>query len=606
MASNLLSRFRTARVFLAISLVISLVACGGGGGGGGPPTQSDTTAPTLVSLNATLSDGSTVNLTQSGVTPTIPSKSIFAAKYNETLACSQGQPVTGTFGDVSGTLTCAGGLMTLVPSSLDVGRKYTLSVKGTDSAGNTSPETVVAFMVTNPTPPKVVSVSIADGANDVSVSLSALTVTFDQGVSCSGNASLIQSVTYTVAGTKSCSGNVLTFTVTDSTKLFYGTNHSIVLAAGEVKNSVGQGNAVSTTRFTTERLPGGTRLFVANSGAVPDNGGQYISQIDLPAGALSTVPVINQFAFQWSIVADPRAGKVYSSGQGTFRGVDVIETVGGIATSTIRLDPNRSNIENYEALAVGPYGIYAAYSNYWGYPSQPELRNRVFMFDPRTNVELARSSRPFPDDSMTPRAIVAHPDPTVNRVYVAMVSKSALDLLGCRFMDYRPNTKGLIYELDGKTLEIVRSFDVGSVPIALALDAANGRLYVANAGDRSLSKVDLVTGTVKTVAPPSLGGCRQPEALVLSQDGKLWVANGNDGVHAFNGDLIEQQYIAIPGSPVTRGVAIANGLLFVTGIIPSTTAPTVSWVYEVDPAQGMVTRSLASGPQPSGITVLQP
>lgn len=152
MALNLFSRLtKTAGILLA---VMSIVACGGGGGGSDipsnpppvtpppvtPPPAGDTTAPTILSV------------TPSADAP-IAVLSPFAITFSEAITCPA-LSWTGTFGEVTGTVTCISanttgkGVWTLVPSvPLLYSKSYTLRVAGyQDLAGNTGVPYTSAFV----------------------------------------------------------------------------------------------------------------------------------------------------------------------------------------------------------------------------------------------------------------------------------------------------------------------------------------------------------------------------------------------------------------------------------------------------------------------------
>jgi YVTN family beta-propeller protein len=79
---------------------------------------------------------------------------------------------------------------------------------------------------------------------------------------------------------------------------------------------------------------------------------------------------------------------------------------------------------------------------------------------------------------------------------------------------------GNLYVIDATALQIARTISVGSFPISATLVPETDRLYVSNAGSRSLSVVDTATfAVVQTIALPW-----QPGQSALHPDGRLYVA----------------------------------------------------------------------------------
>lgn len=126
--------------------VFALVAgCGGGGGATADPVPPDTRKPVVTALWAKVLDGAVADM--SLMTPGVvgvPNRAIFVAEIDEvTQGCPTSAPVSGTFGDIAGSLVCVKGasgttsVWTLVPSApLGDGARITLTLTPTDVAGN--------------------------------------------------------------------------------------------------------------------------------------------------------------------------------------------------------------------------------------------------------------------------------------------------------------------------------------------------------------------------------------------------------------------------------------------------------------------------------------
>lgn len=463
------------------------------------------------------------------------------------------------------------------------------------------------------TPPQVASVSPTNGQPGVDPAIGQIVIDMSESVQCPGAASnvvTLQGGGMQIAGTLTCGSgaesNRLSFGL-GSVRLLYGTSYTVTIG-GSIRDLAG--NVMTTayvSQFATRAQPvvASTRIYTANSGATPTNGAQYVSAINPSGGYTVEHTTFSRSSYQWTIAADSAAGKVYSAGISTSRGVDVIDVATG-ATTSISFDPDESVFEYIEALAVGSSGVYVAYSNRQGWPYQPTLRNRIFRIDRLTQAVVGRSVRLTADDSlensMTPIALVVHPDPAVKRIYVLSAAMSVRDIIdaSCGTYAYQPGTVGTVTELDAETLAVVRTFAVGSVPISGVIDRSTNRLIVGNAGDRTFSAVDLTTGVVTTSARlASFIGCRQPVGMVLDASGRLLVSNAHDGVHVFDAALTETALVMTGSSSVPIGLAAATGKAYV-----ALWGMGYNSVAEITGTS--VTRTISVGLNPVGITAFTP
>lgn len=556
---------RLIRLTLAMLASLWLAACGGGGGGGNPPS-TDTEAPRFVSV--TPANGAT----------DVPTDTSIVALFSEAITCAA---TTIEVGGVPAEVSCSGKELTAQPKSkLPSGKTVaTVLPAPSDLVGNVGATTALAFttkLAADTLPPKLLSTSIADGATRVSVPLPAVTYTFDETIVCDKPALTLLSSGHSIAGTAVCTGTALVFTPDAASAAFYGADYALTLPAGVVADLAG--NAFATARvihFTTAKLALGPRLYTANSGANHDNGEEYVSRIDLVDYTVTPIAFTgdNSDSYQSFVAVDAATGLVYSSGFQTTRGIDVIDMPTG-ARSNFELDPNPDTTESIRGLALGPAGVYVVYANS-RFDSDKTIRNRVLRFDRLNHREVMRSvplADLLPDQpgAMTPTAIVVHPDAARKRLYVLssdMNAMNTIDMSCTAGWYYEPGTVGRVTELDAETLEIRRTFVVGSVPIAAVVDLAGDRLIVANAGDQSFSVIDLKAGTVADpVRPPSLTKCRQPQhgSLLLDRTGKLWVTNTFDGVHVFDRNLVETAFIATGEKSAPRGITTAGDRVYVT------------------------------------------
>ncbi|MFZ1627263.1 MAG: Ig-like domain-containing protein [Candidatus Moraniibacteriota bacterium] len=604
---------------LAAGLVIA--ACGGGGSGGDisppppPPLTADITAPSTPSnvvITATSSTSARVIWTPS-VDPTVAGATTSGMSGYQVLRC-QGAgcaPIT-VFANPS--------VPEVMLDGLSPGTTYRVAVLATDFASNRS-ETSTLAEVTLPTvppppppgdttPPQVATVSPVNGQLGVDPAIGQVVVEMSEQVQCPSavpNAVTLTGGGMQVSATLTCGADAQSNTLflgLGSQRLLYRTLYTVTIAGGVVKDLAGNAMAAaSVSQFTTTASPmaAAARVYTANYGATPANGRQYISSVDPSNGYAVEHVTLGLVSTQWAIASDAAAGKVYSAGIATSRGIDVIDVATG-ATSSISFDPDPAQFEYVEALAVRPEGVYAAYSNNMGYPGQPTLRNRIFRFDRLTQVELNRSGA-LTADSMTPVGLVAHPDPLTKRIYVLSATKSAMNVIdvNCGIRDYQPGTVGTVTELNAETLATLRTFSVGSVPMSGVIHQATNKLYVGNAGDRTISTVDLATGAVTTASRlATFTGCRQPGGMALDLTGaRLWVSDSNDGVHAFNLAMVETAFVSTGNKSFPYGLTFADGKLYA-----ALWGPGYNSVSEI--AGVSLARTVSVGPNPVALTTFVP
>lgn len=562
MLNFLIFRLLAAGKISLAALVLSLAACGGGGGG---TPEADTTAPAATAAQAIV--GTTViNLMTPGTT-NVPVNALFAFTWNEGIEpCAQ----TGSFGALSGTAVCANntdgrGVITLVaappPQYL---ARYDVVVTAVDAAGNAG--TFSTWWVTeaapDTTPPAVLSASIAPGATGISVTPTSIVLTLSKPVpTCDASKPVtLTSEFYAVVGTTACAGSTVTFTPSvTASRLFYKTAHTLKLPAGSVKDAAGNPLAADyALTFTTEGLPiTGPRLYTANKGEVNVQQ-RYISSVDLSHTSAVTHFVLPGVAHQWVIAVDGEGGKVYSAGQDTARGVDVIDVVTGLVAN---LRSALGGFEYIRNLAVGPSGVYVAFANTNAAGLQPTLSNRIFRFDRLTQAKIAESV-PLTDDALSPMAIII--DPTRKRIFVLSATISAINSFGCGLWDTSPGTQGVVTILHSESLAKLGSVVVGSVPVDGVVDVVGNRFIIGLAGDRIFATMNLDTLVVTTsVRPAGFVGCRQPIRMVLDANRVLWVTNGWDGVHTFNPDLVETSLVTTSGISVPTGITLVDGKPYV-------------------------------------------
>lgn len=87
------------------------------------------------------------------------------------------------------------------------------------------------------------------------------------------------------------------------------------------------------------------------------------------------------------------------------------------------------------------------------------------------------------------------------------------------------STADQVVELDGRSLEVVRGFDVPGQPRWLALHPVGKTLYVGSAFGADLHWIDLDSGVVETLPLPAIHrGVEDPVALSRRVTGDLWIS----------------------------------------------------------------------------------
>jgi YVTN family beta-propeller protein len=139
----------------------------------------------------------------------------------------------------------------------------------------------------------------------------------------------------------------------------------------------------------------------------------------------------------------------------------------------------------------------------------------------------------------------------------------------------RPNS---LVELDPVTNRVASVTRVGADPDSIA--ATEDAIWVANTGDRTVSRLDLATGHVRVV-----GGVAVAHALASSLSGDVWLTSFEDpvvtliasrGVPADDAFSSSPPQVRLPGS--AEGLAVGGGYLWVTSPSDSGGDDSVSWI----------------------------
>lgn len=147
-----------------------------------------------------------------------------------------------------------------------------------------------------------------------------------------------------------------------------------------------------------------------------------------------------------------------------------------------------------------------------------------------------------------------------------------------------------VARIDPAQVRVVASFFGGAVPAALVV--ARGSVWVANAGDATVTRFDPTTleeGALRTI---SVGN--RPSGIAYGADA-LWVANaGDDTVTRIDASTYATRTIPVGSEPVA--IAVGAGAVWVANSADRT-------VSRIDPATNEVVRTIEVQNAPTGIAV---
>jgi YVTN family beta-propeller protein len=147
-----------------------------------------------------------------------------------------------------------------------------------------------------------------------------------------------------------------------------------------------------------------------------------------------------------------------------------------------------------------------------------------------------------------------------------------------------------VARVDPADMRVLASSSAGATPAALVV--ARGSVWVANAGDSTVSRFDPATlgeGPLRTI---SVG--RRPTGIAYGA-GAIWVANAGDGtVTRIEPSTYATTTIRAGAEPVA--VAADDNDVWVSNSADRT-------VSRIDPATNDVVRTIAVGNTPAGIVV---
>lgn len=238
---------------------------------------------------------------------------------------------------------------------------------------------------------------------------------------------------------------------------------------------------------------------------------------------------------------------------------DSTTTAGVVEVKTEKPEYYDENIKN-NSLAISPDEKIAIVSN--------SDIDRIKVYDLENKKEIGELY-----DFVTPRHTAFSKDGT--RFYIS------------------DSSYGNIREFDAKTLEELRSFQVGKGVFGFTLTNKGDKIYANNQSESTVTVINLETGEIEKV----IDGFRQPrQGIVIDENDKfVYVTNfeGND-VRVINTDTLEIEK-TLSGIPSIRAISIdsENNLLYGA----SSSANTIN---VVDINTGEVIKSIPVGQEPYG------
>lgn len=210
-------------------------------------------------------------------------------------------------------------------------------------------------------------------------------------------------------------------------------------------------------------------------------------------------------------------------------------------------------------------------------PRLRELETRILNQDPQLATE------PLPTAGARPRLAARRPVAALLAVVAAViVAGIVVAVRDDPPRAARPTAPQVLpnslVELDPATNRVVSVTRVGAGPESIA--ATEDAIWVANSGDRTVSKLDLATRQLRVV-----GGVPVAHELASSLSGDVWLTSFEDPVVtliASRGEPADDAFsssppqVRLPGS--AEGLAVGGGYLWVTSPSDSGGDDSVSWI----------------------------
>jgi 6-phosphogluconolactonase (cycloisomerase 2 family) len=578
----------------AVLLVLAglLAACGGGGGGGGgysPPPMVTLSSIAVTAANPSFALGTTDQLTATGsysdgskkdltsqvtwAATTAGIVTISAAGLASTVAVGQTAitaTMSGVMGNGSLTVTAATVVsiaITAAASSFPLGTATQLTATGTYTDGTKKDLTSqVAWAATTA---GIVTISAAGVATSLAVGQTAITATLS-GVMGNGSvtvtAATLVSIAITPANPTIPPGKTLQFTATGTysdattkdltTTVAWGATPPSVATVGAgtgLASAVAVGTATISGTYTGVAITPVTLTVSATVYAYATNfGAGTVSQYVISTGgALSalTPATVAAGTSPFSVSVEPTGQYVYVANynantvsQYTIGANGVLAPVGSGSVATgshpngVTIDPSNQHayVVNFGANTVSQYNI-------------------------GPTGALAPMSTPTVATGPFPASIVISP----NGGKYAYVSNYACSGPGCTASQGSVSqyTVGADGSLTPMTPATVNTGSTHSEPNSLIVDPTSAYLYVANAGDSTVSLFTIGTSGALTSASTPMATGTFPFFVTVDPSGKhLYVANTGSSTGYTAAGSISQYLIGTGGvlSPIGAGFVAAG------------------------------------------------
>ncbi len=460
--------------------------------------------------------------------------------------------------------------------------------------------------------PQVVAagVSPANGSVNIPVKGTKIMFPFDRPLVCpqapiTGNFGAI-------SGTLTCVNTATAAVVTIEAAELPGSAIITATLSGFVSAEGGVPMQAFTLSFTTEvviKPPPVVKIITVNQNGYLLKTGE-VSIVDPTTRLVSqvTLPPVPGYILSSYIDVDSARGVAYSGALGTFvlHRTDVVK---GVALPSFVIDPN--NIDNnhghgIHGIAHDDKGTVCIATGTWGNNNTYYARNRLICFDPSGRKVFESPTDWLGDGQMTPTQVLY--SATRQKYYVLLAVEQGLFLewfQGGKGRDgYRPGTRGTVTEIDALTYNKERVWTVGSMPLDGKIEG--NTLRIVNAGDKSLSKIDLAaTSTVITIDwKTTFTGLTNPTGIEIDLElGVYYVPDWVDSVRVMS-LATDQQVGRIVTGDVPWGMGIANGSLFVTAPKKAVFDPTGDSVFEIDRTTRTIKNTITGvGAMPYGLAI---
>ncbi len=489
---------------------------------------------------------------------------------------------------------------------------------GGDGASASAPTPTPTPTPTDVTAPTVVSVIPTSGAT-IPVG-QVFTLTFSEAIACP------QAVTEgsfgAITGSAACiSSNTAgkgVITVVPAAPLYFDTQYTLTLSG--FKDLAGNVGVPYASSFTTEKLPGvsGRKIFVANDLGNTSGANGSVTLIDGVTQTITervTFPSAPGYFGSTYLDIDAGTGTVYSASRATFV-LHRFELATGKVLPSLVLDPTEqpgyihgiyglAHSDKAVCVTLGRPGFPNA-SYYW--------HNKMECFDRATGKRVFLSAVDFVAGSGQAPVKLLY---SAKRGTFYAVAADESSLLASQVLDgykvrpgFGPGTSGRVTEIDATTYQVTRTWTIGSAPNDAAF--RGDKLYVVNAGDKSLSIIDLAaTDTTKAVATVTWGAAygpyENPLGIAIDEaSGVYYLSDYLTSVRKYS--LTDNREIGriVLGSE-TEAVTIIGGKLWVTSLLDYPADTLLNTVYVVDLGTDTVERTFpAIGDKPRSIIFYDP